>query len=146
LNSRVIDIDLDDYIVMLEDRKREIAANHNWTIPDEVWDRFTEDLENGYDLGNNKRPSSVVDNIATNGNFGPIEEYEVFDKMVQSVIADAAEEGITYTEDDARDHLADISFNGLREIAELAGDARARFFYEEPNSDYGLGVCYWYLP
>jgi len=146
MSDRIIEIDLDDYIDMLEYRKREIAENHNWTIPDGVWDRFIEDLENGYDLGDNKRPSGVVDNIATNGNFGPVEKYEVFDKMVQLVIEDAAEEGIMYTEDDARDHLADISLDSLREHAELAGDKGVRFFYEEPNSDYGLGVCYWYLP
>jgi hypothetical protein len=146
MSKKIIEIDIDDYIDMLEDRRREIRENHNWAIPDGVWDRLVEDLENGHDFGNNKRPNSVVDNIATNGNFGPVEKYDVFKKMVRTVIEDAAEEGITYTEDCARDHLEDISFDSLREIAESADAEGARFFYEEPDSDYGLGVCYWYLP
>lgn len=143
--SRTIVIDLDDYIDMLEARRREIAENFNWTIPDGVWDYFIEDLEDGYGLGDDTRPNYVVDNIATNGNFGPVENYALLDKMVQSVIEDAAGEGITLSEDEAKDQLADLSFDGLHDIAKDADEEGAIFFYAEPDSDYVLGVCYWLL-
>lgn len=144
MSNRTIEIDLDDYIDMLEMRKAEVAEYHNWTIPDGVWAYFLELLEDCGISGDN-RPAHVIDNIAVNGSYGPIENYELLDTMVQSIIEDAACEGITLDKDTAKDQLMDISLDGLRDIAEAADDGTALFFYDEPNSDYGLGVCYWLL-
>ena len=145
MSIRRIWFDLEDYIDMLETRKAEVAANFNWEIPDGVWAHFLQRLkEKG--LQGDRRPNYVVDNIAVNGSYGPVENYNLLASMVHNLIKDAADEGIPYDEAAAKDHLMDISFEGVRDMAQAADDGAALFFYEEPNSEYGLGVCYRLLP
>jgi len=137
-----IKIDLEDYIEMLEDRKREVANNFGWTIPDGVWDYFLKALEEqGLEGDTNTR--TVVDNLAVNGSFGPVENYDLLDKMVQYVIEKAASEGDTIDADNAKEYLANLAFEELRSIAEeLDEDDDIAFFYEEPDGEYGLGICH----
>lgn len=68
-----IEIDIQDYIEMLNDRRYFIEKNHNWTIPDIVWDYFINSLEEGI-IPYNTSPSYVVDNIAVNGDYGNFED------------------------------------------------------------------------
>jgi len=145
MSIRKIWLDLEDYIDMLETRKMEVAADFNWEIPDGVWGHFLQRLKD-HGLQGDRRPNHVVDNIAVNGNYGPAENYGLLDAMVRSIIKDAADEDITLDEAAAKDQLMDISFEGRCEIAKDADDGTALFFYEEPRSEYGLGVCYRLLP
>ena len=142
MNNRKIEIDLDDYIEMLERRKREVADNFGWTIPDGVWDHFLEILEDCGSVGENSSPSYIVDNIAVNGDYGPIENYSLLDEMIQNAIEEAACEGITLDEDTVKELLLELSYDDLCEKAEEQDDGSASFFYEDPDSDYGLGVCF----
>ena len=141
-----IEIDLDDYIAMLERRKRKVADDFGWTIPDGVWNFFLETLEDCGSVGENSSPSYVVDNIAVNGDYGPVENYGVFDDMLREykdVYIDDNGNEKELSDDEARELMQDLEYSHMMELFESVGGDRDSFFtYEEPDSDYGFGVCY----
>ena len=87
-----IEIDIEDYIKLLEYRKKEIEKDYGWTIPDMVWDYFLSMLYEGC-FPSETNPSIVVDNIAINGDYGLLGNYihkgETKEEAVQRIEKDA---------------------------------------------------------
>ena len=74
-NNIKIEIDVDDYINLLNERRDFIAKAYNWKIPDCLWDYFCEIItECG--IHGNTNPNYVVDNAVVNGDFGNFDEYK----------------------------------------------------------------------
>lgn len=70
-----IDIDVEDYIELLNERRAFVKEHYNWTIPDCLWDYFC-DLVRECGLSGNTDPSFIVDNIAVNGDWGDFDNYK----------------------------------------------------------------------
>jgi len=74
-NDLRIEIDVDTYLDMLNQRRSFIAEHYNWRIPDCLWEYFCEIVEECGIYGNTN-PSYVVDNAVVNGDFGSFDEYK----------------------------------------------------------------------
>jgi len=146
MGSRLVEIDIDDYIEMLECRRQEIAAYYDLTIPDGVWEYYLKLLEDR-DAKKCINPSFLVNHIAMDGNYGPIENYGIFEDMVQELIhinedcLDEDEAGLSHEE--ATRLLSMFSYCDILWLfASIGGERDVFFTYVEPDSDYGFGVCY----
>lgn len=93
-----IEIDLEDYIKLLELRKNKIKKYYGWDIPDMVWDYFLNLLYDGC-VPTETNPSIVVDNIAINGDYGPLEEYIHKGESKEDAINRIEKEALYYDED-----------------------------------------------
>lgn len=87
-----INIDLTDYIEYIEYRREFIEKTYDWCIPDVVWDYFINLLNEGC-IPTDTSASIVVDNIAINGDYGPLEDYiekgETKEQAIQRIKQDA---------------------------------------------------------
>jgi len=74
---KTIEIDVETYIDMLEDRRNFVTEKFNWrNMPDCLWDYFM-DLIRDYGVNPNlSSPSYVVDNAIVNGDWGDFDEYK----------------------------------------------------------------------
>ena len=72
-NGIKVEIDINDYIVLLNDRRNFVAEHYNWRIPDCLWEYFCEIVEE-CGIYVNTNPSYVVDNAVVNGDFGSFDE------------------------------------------------------------------------
>ena len=70
-----IEIDVEDYLVLLDERRNFVAEHYNWKIPDCLWDYFCSIIEE-CGVGNNANPNYIVDNAIVNGDFGSFDEYK----------------------------------------------------------------------
>lgn len=75
MSNLKIEIDIDTYIDMLEERKNNVEQWFGWTIPDIVWKYFLELLQEGC-IPFNSDPHNVIDNLAVNGDYGNFDEYK----------------------------------------------------------------------
>ena len=128
MKEQTIEIPLTTYIDMLDERRRFIDETYGWSIPMEVYDYFVQLLEDGYKPDPSRSaPSYVIDNIALNRDYGPVEEYDVFGEMAKR-----------YTQR----KLKRMRMSELRQLFEECDNGEALLCYEDSNSEYGLGVCY----
>lgn len=122
--NRTIEIDLDVYVGMLENRREQITPR-GWTIPNGVWEFFVDILE---DCGINTEhsdPSYIVDNLALNGDYGPCEDYLEIDDILAEI-----------------DEVFDDRDTAVRDAAERYVEECGGFFiYDDPDSEYGTGIC-----
>jgi hypothetical protein len=109
-------IDIEDYITLLNERRVTVEKLFK-PIPDKVWDLFITKLECGY-FPKDTSPRYVVDNLATNASFGPIENFWQDDTLKHLESEGTLESEISYCLD----------------IDEIQA------YYEDPTSDYGFGI------
>lgn len=74
-NGLKVEIDINDYIVLLNDRRNFVAEHYNWKIPDCLWEYFCEVIEECGIYGNTN-PAYVVDNAIINGDYGDFDNYK----------------------------------------------------------------------
>ena len=90
--SLKIEIDINDYINLLDERRNFVSEHYGWQIPDCLWEYFCEIVEECGVYGNTN-PSYVVDNVIVNGDFGLFDEYkqehETDDDFISRVEAEA---------------------------------------------------------
>ncbi len=87
-----VEIDINDYIALLNDRRDFVASHYDWKIPDCLWDYFCDMIET-CGISGNTNPSYVVDNAIINGDYGDFDNYkhpnESDDNFIRRVIDDA---------------------------------------------------------
>lgn len=87
-----IEIDINDYIALLNDRRDFVEAHYNWKIPNCLWDYFCDMIEI-CGISGNTNPSYVVDNAIINGDYGDFDNYkhpyETDDDFIRRVTDDA---------------------------------------------------------
>ena len=74
-NTIKIELDVDDYIDLLDNRRNFVESHYNWHIPDCLWDYFC-DLIRECGISENNHPDIVVDNAIINGDWGNFDEYK----------------------------------------------------------------------
>ena len=74
MSKGTVEISMDDYISMLEDRRQEVEPR-GWAIPDAVWDYAIEAIEDCGVDPEHSSPSYIVDNLAVNGDYGEVSNY-----------------------------------------------------------------------
>ena len=80
-----IEIEVDDYIYLLDARRNFVAEHYNWKIPDCLWDYFCEVIEE-CGVGSNANPNYIVDNAIVNGDYGDFDEYKDTDESDEDFI------------------------------------------------------------
>ena len=74
--SRKIEIDVEDYIDLLQARKDFVEEKYGWNqMPDCLWDYFC-DLIRERGVGSNSNPAFIVDNAILNGDWGDFDDYK----------------------------------------------------------------------
>ena len=74
-NNIVIEMDIEDYIDLLDNRRNFVENHYNWHIPDCLWEYFCDYIKDTGVYGNN-RPDIVVDNAIINGDWGDFDNYK----------------------------------------------------------------------
>lgn len=74
-NTIKIEMDIEDYIYLLDNRRNFVENHYNWHIPDCLWEYFCECIKDTGVYGNN-RPDIVVDNAIINGDWGDFDDYK----------------------------------------------------------------------
>ena len=74
-----IELDVEDYIDLLDQRRNLVEEHYNWHIPDCLWDYFCE-LIRECGISNDNRPDVVVDNVIINGDWGYFDDYKSKDE------------------------------------------------------------------
>lgn len=64
-----IEMDIEDYLDLLRDRKRQCVEDFGWSIPECVWNYALEVIEDCGIDPENASPRYVVDNIIVNGDY-----------------------------------------------------------------------------
>lgn len=90
-NGLKVEIDINDYIVLLNDRRNFVAEHYNWKIPDCLWDYFCSLIEECGIYGNTN-PSYVVDNAIINGDYGDFDDYKQTGETDEDFISRVADE------------------------------------------------------
>lgn len=98
-NNLKIEIDIDDYINILNERRNFIAEHYNWRIPDCLWNYFCEIIEECGVYGNTN-PSYVVDNAVINGDFGSFDEYKQDDETDEEFISRISDDAFYINKDE----------------------------------------------
>lgn len=70
-----IEIDIDDYIDLLDRRRNFVEDHYKWHIPDCLWEYFCNCIKEIGVYGDN-RPDIVVDNAIINGDWGYFDDYK----------------------------------------------------------------------
>lgn len=137
-----IEMDVVDYIDLLDQRRAEVEKNFGWTIPDGVYDYFCEMLEDGCGINpDNANPRYVIDNMVVNGDYGPIENYGLLDEFLDHAREKFAEEYADGNYDICE--LNDFIEENKEELIDGSGIRDELFFtYDDKDSEYGIGVCY----
>ena len=86
-----IELDITDYINLLDERRNFVAEHYNWQIPDCLWEYFCEIVEECGVYGNTN-PSYVVDNVIVNGDFGSFDDYKQYGESDKDFIARVKDE------------------------------------------------------
>ena len=87
-----IEVDIETYVDLLNQRRKEVRKSFDWTVPNVLWDWFIETIrENG--ISGETDPMIVVDNAIVNGDWGEFDNYkndkETDDEFVARVEEDA---------------------------------------------------------
>ena len=90
-NGLKVEIDINDYIVLLNDRRNFVAEHYNWINPNCLWDYFCEVIEECGIYGNTN-PSYVVDNAIINGDYGDFDDYKLECETDEDFISRVADE------------------------------------------------------
>jgi beta-glucanase (GH16 family) len=140
MKEQTVEIPLSDYIELLDERRRYVDENYGWSIPSEVYDYFIEQLESGCTPDPaHSAPMYVIDNLAVNSSFGPVENYDVSAAMVSRYI-DSCDHQLS--EESAKTKMKQMRLPELRRLFKACDNGNALFAYEDSDSEYGLGVCY----
>jgi len=135
-----LEFDVDDYILLLDDRREVVKRNFGWTIPDGVYDYFCEMLEEGFAPGN-PSPMYVIDNMAVNGHYCEIEQTELLEKLLDCARGLYANEN--GGEQIGDDDLPWFVEERKQDLIDSSGILDELFFtYDDTGSDWGIGVCY----
>jgi hypothetical protein len=151
MSKRTVEIDMDDYIGMLENRRQEVEPR-GWTIPDAVWDYAMETIEECGVDPEHSSPSYIVDNLAVNGDYGEVSEYGGLLDAISDVhrgramfLYETCDGGKVIDEDEAQSRYEDARDEWL-DNAELDEDAdedeefKKTYAYKELCGE--IGVCY----
>ena len=105
MSEKRIEIEMDVYIDLLEQRRANIRDWWSWTIPDCIWDYAMELIsESGVDP-EYSAPSYIVDNLAVNSDWTYFDELRAADEQYSGLsddeIAEKAEEsdGIVFNDE-----------------------------------------------
>ena len=79
-----VEMPMDDYKELLYERRDEVEPR-GWTIPDAIFDYLMELVEDAGYLGT---ASYVIDNVAINGDFGPVSKYPHYANMTHEELED----------------------------------------------------------
>jgi hypothetical protein len=74
--NRKIEIDLEDFIQLLEQRRMHVNRVYNWEDQPEVWDWFIQKLREDKLHLETTNPMYIVDNLFVNGNYGPFDDFK----------------------------------------------------------------------
>ena len=74
-NNIKIEMDIEDYIDLLDNRRNFVENHYNWHIPDCLWEYFCDCIKDTGVYGNN-RHDIVVDNAIINGDWGDFDNYK----------------------------------------------------------------------
>ncbi len=74
-NTIKIEMDIEDYIYLLDNRRNFVENRYNWHIPDCLWEYFCDCIKEIGVYGDN-RPDIVVDNAIINGDWGDFDDYK----------------------------------------------------------------------
>jgi hypothetical protein len=153
-----IELELEDYIDMLENKRAERAALLDMTIPNSVWNGFIEMLGYGM-VPENADPTYIVDNMSVNGDYMVIEDSDLLGKAFSIAIRlfkDENCESLTYDILSRANEMSSlnewISGRYEKELKKLIYSRRedimdelqddVLFTYLDDSSEYGIGVCY----
>lgn len=81
-----VEIDMDIYLDLLDNRRKFCEEKYDWTCPNCVWDYVVDLIEQ---CGIDKRfsdPKYVVDNLIVNGDYGSIDNYKDEDETDEQYI------------------------------------------------------------
>lgn len=95
-----IEIDAEDYIELLNNRRDFVQEHYHWNIPDCLWDYFCEVIRE-CGVGNNANPSFIVDNAIVNGDFGSFDDYKDKEETDEDFI-NRVEDRVFYINPDER--------------------------------------------
>ena len=74
-NTIKIEMDIEDYIYLLDNRRNFVENHYNWHIPDCLWEYLCDSIKEIGVYGDN-RPDIVVDNAIINGDWGDFDDYK----------------------------------------------------------------------
>lgn len=151
MSKATVEISMDDYISMLEDRRQEVEPR-GWTIPDAVWDYAMETIEECGVDPDNSSPSYIVDNLAVNGDYGEVSEYGGLLDAISDTkrgnalfLYETEDGGSVISADDAQARYDDAKDEWLESV-ELDEDADEDEEFEKTDEYKALcgeiGVCY----
>jgi len=128
MKEQTVEIPLSVYIDILDERRKYLEEKYDQQIPCDVFCYFLHKLKEGcIPDAEHSAPADVIDNIAFNGDYGPVEDYAVFSEIISQ---------------HKPEELQKLHPSELRRLFEACEGRKALFFYEDDNSEYGLGVCY----
>jgi hypothetical protein len=132
--AETVEIPMDTYLSLLDARREFIAEHYDWRhIPDKIWDYVIESIEkNGVDPERSD-PSYIVDNLAINAVFGPIENYVDMDAAIERLRKDYADE----PDFDAEEWIRENTGNFWRDYA---GNKSELLMCYDEFGEYGVGV------
>ena len=134
-----IELPMSVYIDALNERRDTLEMAFDWFIPNGVYDFFIELLKNGYrPQPADRSPMVLIDNLAVNSSFKPLEDCEILDEMVNRY----ADEHNIKSKAIAQKALKQMGYQELHDLFEACNEDIAWFAYEDEGSDYGMGVCY----
>jgi len=140
--TQTIEMTVDDYICLLDERRANVEEWWKWTIPDGVYNWFIQSLEDGCGIDpEHASPKYVIDNMAVNGDYTVIENCSDFDKVFSLAVEKLGDANSPENGDDAAEVLnAYIQDN----LDELLNEAEVSYFftYDDEDSTLGKGICY----
>jgi hypothetical protein len=90
-----IEMDVEDYIELLEARRQYVESNYGWNkMPDCLWNYLMETIRECGIAKEHSAPKDFVDNAIVNGDYGSFDEYkntnETDDEFYQRIYASAS--------------------------------------------------------
>jgi hypothetical protein len=151
MSKRTVEIDMDDYLDMLVDRRHEVEPR-GWTVPDAVWDYAMETIEECGVSPEHSSPSYVVDNLAVNGDYGEVSNYNGLLDAISDTeqgnalfLYETQDGGSVISPEDAQTRYDDAKDEWL-ESAQLDEDADEDEEFEKTDEYKELcgeiGICY----
>lgn len=98
-NVLKIELDITDYISLLDERRNFVVEHYGWQIPDCLWECFCELVEECGVYGNTN-PSYIVDNVIVNGDFGSFDDYKQYGEIDKDFIARVKDEAFYINKDE----------------------------------------------
>ena len=86
--SNYVEIDMDVYIDLLEQRRKDVEKWWSWTIPDCIWDYAITFIEECGVSREYSAPSYIVDNLAVNTDWAYFDELRATDERYSGLSDD----------------------------------------------------------